>query len=248
MLANYEGLKQNEAQIPPEEKDALPRDAAARLVQLYDAWGKPDEAAKWRKELAARPADSRKKIDQRLSRFGPNAQLIVRGSIPHLRPLGGRPAFSGFGATISGQQSSRNCRYCTRRTPTTSVTFASNLRSNLSMRPARIFAVLLVRNRWPVRQRHHSAVVPTTVQFIQLSAADAAAAPNLSIGPSTRNFGGKLFGFHRQYTDEQVDVDELFKGHTETVTGGSFGRWVMSNCQSDIRQYFQPADDEGSRS
>jgi hypothetical protein len=23
-----------------------------RLVQLYDAWGKPDEAAKWRKELA----------------------------------------------------------------------------------------------------------------------------------------------------------------------------------------------------
>ena len=60
MLANYEGLKQNEAQIPPEEKDALLRDAVARLVQLYDAWGKPDEAAKWRKELAARPAGQEK--------------------------------------------------------------------------------------------------------------------------------------------------------------------------------------------
>src|SRR5262245_10422055 len=27
--------------------------ALERLVQLYDAWGKPDEAAKWRNELAA---------------------------------------------------------------------------------------------------------------------------------------------------------------------------------------------------
>jgi hypothetical protein len=25
-------------------------------TQLYDAWGKPDEAAKWRQELAARTA------------------------------------------------------------------------------------------------------------------------------------------------------------------------------------------------
>ena len=28
-------------------------EALERLVQLYDAWGKPDEAAKWRKELEA---------------------------------------------------------------------------------------------------------------------------------------------------------------------------------------------------
>lgn len=28
-------------------------EAAERLVQLYDEWGKPAEAAKWRKELAA---------------------------------------------------------------------------------------------------------------------------------------------------------------------------------------------------
>jgi tetratricopeptide (TPR) repeat protein len=52
LLASYKGLKQNEADIAPEEKDSLLRDATARLVQLYDAWGKPHEAAKWRQELA----------------------------------------------------------------------------------------------------------------------------------------------------------------------------------------------------
>jgi tetratricopeptide (TPR) repeat protein len=51
LLANYNGLKQNETQIAREEKDALLRDAAARLVQLYDAWDQPDRAAKWRKQL-----------------------------------------------------------------------------------------------------------------------------------------------------------------------------------------------------
>jgi hypothetical protein len=29
------------------------RQAVERLVKLYEAWGKPDEAARWRKELAA---------------------------------------------------------------------------------------------------------------------------------------------------------------------------------------------------
>jgi hypothetical protein len=29
------------------------RAAVERLVQLYDGWNKPDEAARWRKELAA---------------------------------------------------------------------------------------------------------------------------------------------------------------------------------------------------
>jgi tetratricopeptide (TPR) repeat protein len=57
LLANYKGLKQNEGRILPQEKDALLRDAVARLAQLYDAWGKSDKAAKWRQELAARTAD-----------------------------------------------------------------------------------------------------------------------------------------------------------------------------------------------
>jgi hypothetical protein len=29
------------------------RDALEKLVQFYDAWGKPDEATKWRKEMEA---------------------------------------------------------------------------------------------------------------------------------------------------------------------------------------------------
>jgi hypothetical protein len=38
--------------IPPRSKGRVPA-ALERLVQLYDAWGKPDEAARWRQELEA---------------------------------------------------------------------------------------------------------------------------------------------------------------------------------------------------
>jgi len=34
--------------------------ALERLVQLYDAWGKPDQAAKWRQELEAAKAKHKK--------------------------------------------------------------------------------------------------------------------------------------------------------------------------------------------
>ena len=34
-------------------------EALARLVQLYDAWGKPDEATRWRTELATAKADAK---------------------------------------------------------------------------------------------------------------------------------------------------------------------------------------------
>jgi hypothetical protein len=54
-LAGYEGRKQREAQIPAQGKVPL-TEALERLVQLDDAWGKPDEAAKWRQELAAQKA------------------------------------------------------------------------------------------------------------------------------------------------------------------------------------------------
>jgi tetratricopeptide (TPR) repeat protein len=67
MVQGYEGLKQNEAKIPPfgskgeilEETKAL-----ERLVQLYEALGKTDKADEWRKKLEAlktakkRPANS----------------------------------------------------------------------------------------------------------------------------------------------------------------------------------------------
>jgi len=56
LLQGYEGLKQRAAQVPAHHKRRL-LEALERLVQLYDAWGKPEEAAKWRKELqAVRPA------------------------------------------------------------------------------------------------------------------------------------------------------------------------------------------------
>ena len=43
-------MKQREAKIPLQSKIRL-TEALERLVQLYDAIGKKDEAAKWRKEL-----------------------------------------------------------------------------------------------------------------------------------------------------------------------------------------------------
>jgi serine/threonine protein kinase len=49
LLQGYEGLKVREARIPANSKVRL-AEALERLVQLYDAWDKPEEAAKWRKE------------------------------------------------------------------------------------------------------------------------------------------------------------------------------------------------------
>jgi tetratricopeptide (TPR) repeat protein len=52
LLSGFEGLRQREVSIPTAEKPRLTR-ALERLVRLYDAWGKQDDAMKWRKELAA---------------------------------------------------------------------------------------------------------------------------------------------------------------------------------------------------
>ncbi len=61
LRAGYEGMKQREAKAPPAGKARL-TEAAGWLVALYQAWGKPDEAAKWRQELARRKgAESRPK-------------------------------------------------------------------------------------------------------------------------------------------------------------------------------------------
>ncbi|MEX2560603.1 MAG: serine/threonine-protein kinase, partial [Pirellulales bacterium] len=60
LLDGYQGLKQTEAKTPPQLKEGRLRDVLERLVQLYDAWGKPDEAAKWRKELEAHQSPAEK--------------------------------------------------------------------------------------------------------------------------------------------------------------------------------------------
>jgi tetratricopeptide (TPR) repeat protein len=50
LIEGYRGLKQREAQIPADGKHKL-TEALDRLVNFYDATGKKDAAARWRKEL-----------------------------------------------------------------------------------------------------------------------------------------------------------------------------------------------------
>src|SRR5439155_1669006 len=60
LLAGYEGMKQREAKIPPIKSVRL-TEALERLVQLYDAWEKKDQADEWRKKLeAAKSAETKK--------------------------------------------------------------------------------------------------------------------------------------------------------------------------------------------
>ena len=51
LVAGYDGMAQRHAKIPPNAKVRL-TEALDRLVHLYDAWGKPEEAAKWRAKLS----------------------------------------------------------------------------------------------------------------------------------------------------------------------------------------------------
>jgi tetratricopeptide (TPR) repeat protein len=55
--AGYKGLKADEQSIPPQAKSSI-SDAIQRLVDLYDVTDKPNEAAKWRKELEAAKAET----------------------------------------------------------------------------------------------------------------------------------------------------------------------------------------------
>jgi tetratricopeptide (TPR) repeat protein len=50
LISGYEGLKQHQDRIPSHER-ARVTSALQRLVKLYDAWGKKDQAMKWRREL-----------------------------------------------------------------------------------------------------------------------------------------------------------------------------------------------------
>jgi eukaryotic-like serine/threonine-protein kinase len=55
LVSGFDGMKQRELKIPPEGKDRLTK-ALERLVQLYEATGRQEEVAKWRKQLEARKA------------------------------------------------------------------------------------------------------------------------------------------------------------------------------------------------
>ena len=58
LVGGYEGMKQREAKIPAKARVRL-TESLERMVQLYDAWGKKAEAAKWRKLQPAKPGISR---------------------------------------------------------------------------------------------------------------------------------------------------------------------------------------------
>jgi tetratricopeptide (TPR) repeat protein len=65
LVQGYEGLKEREATIPRLDRSSV-TEALEQIVELYEAWGKPDEATKWRMEL-----QNRKLSDSR--RASPNA-------------------------------------------------------------------------------------------------------------------------------------------------------------------------------
>jgi len=51
MLSGHAGMKARESRIPAPQKKRL-GEAGARIVALYDAWGKKEKADEWRKRLA----------------------------------------------------------------------------------------------------------------------------------------------------------------------------------------------------
>jgi hypothetical protein len=57
-VQGYERMKKRAAKIPIEGKPRL-AEALERLVRLYDAWGKPDQATRWRRELGSEKADAK---------------------------------------------------------------------------------------------------------------------------------------------------------------------------------------------
>jgi hypothetical protein len=50
IVQGYEGMKARQAKIPPQGKARL-REAAERVVALYEASGQPEQAARWRARL-----------------------------------------------------------------------------------------------------------------------------------------------------------------------------------------------------
>jgi serine/threonine protein kinase len=59
LLHGYEGMKERQTKIPPTEKKRL-TEAIERLLQLQEATGKKEEAARWRQELKAARAANKK--------------------------------------------------------------------------------------------------------------------------------------------------------------------------------------------
>jgi eukaryotic-like serine/threonine-protein kinase len=52
LLPAYEGLKQRHAERPSPSHLPVLRSTVERIVEVYAAWGKPEETAQWKKKLA----------------------------------------------------------------------------------------------------------------------------------------------------------------------------------------------------
>ena len=52
VVEGYEGLKSRQAEIPTLFARHFISEAGERILRLYDAWGRPDEAARWRAKLS----------------------------------------------------------------------------------------------------------------------------------------------------------------------------------------------------
>jgi hypothetical protein len=50
VIASYEGMKARESRMPVPERFRL-REAAERVVRLYEQWSKPDQATAWKAKL-----------------------------------------------------------------------------------------------------------------------------------------------------------------------------------------------------
>jgi tetratricopeptide (TPR) repeat protein len=50
LVQGYEGLMAREVKIPHRERPRVP-EAAYRVIALYESWGKPEQAARWRAKL-----------------------------------------------------------------------------------------------------------------------------------------------------------------------------------------------------
>ena len=50
VVQGYEGMKARESRIAVPFRSRL-REAAERVIRLYEAWGKPEQAAAWKQKL-----------------------------------------------------------------------------------------------------------------------------------------------------------------------------------------------------
>ena len=53
LLKAYEGFKKRDRERPSAARAKPIRETVERIIQLYEAWGKPEQAAEWKQKLPA---------------------------------------------------------------------------------------------------------------------------------------------------------------------------------------------------